>query len=379
MAAASDTAVKRSMKLIMLLLALALAAAACGEDEPDEAAGEAADDTDDPVEEEADDDEDDPGDELEDEAAEETEDGAEPESNEVTMAYSAGVPQVEKVPTNIALDNLEDQGFDTDIIYLESSEDPINAVARGDANFGSASATAVFTAIGQGAPLTAIMQANGPNYVLPAPAGSDSPEDLDGLRFGIHAEVSSTALYLAVALEDYPEVEPEVLVVPGSANRIEAMAAGELDSSVIQISDVPRLEELAEGEYDVIWNFAQENPNLIDSVLFTHDDTLEEDPALVDTVIEASLDATDYVYDNVDSLADWIAELVPDTDEELAQELAELYTDSELWPHDGGLSPDGVELTIDTLVENELMDAPPELEWAYDREPLERVLEQTGR
>ena len=304
----------------------------------------------------------------------------EPLSRTVKIAFSSAVPQVEKIPSIVAVEMMAADGFDAESIYFSQSNAPIEAVVRGDANFGSASASAVFTAINAGAPIKAIMQANGPNYVLVAPAGVTDPSGLQGLRTGIHAPVSSTTLYTRIALADYPDVEPEILVVPGSANRIQALAANELDASVIQFSDIQALEELAPGRFDIIWNFATENPELVDSVLFTSTALLERDPGLVQAVLEYQVRAVRSAYDDIPQLAVDIERLVPNMDAALASANATLYTDSVLWDPSGGLTIDSVDATVGALVENEIMRdvpswLPPTL---FDRGPLEAVLARLG-
>ena len=298
---------------------------------------------------------------------------AEP-SGPVHLAFSSATPQVEKVPTIMAMDALKAEGFDTSILYLQKSEDPVAAVTRGDANFASASASAVFTAIAKGAPIVAVMQANAPNYALVAPTDVSDPGGLDGLRVGIHAKVSSTTLYTQVALSDYPDAKPKILVVPGSAKRIEALAADELDASVVQLADLPKLDEVAPGKFHDIYNFAQKNPELIDSVIFVAKDTLATNPQLVQDFIAAHLKANQAAYDDVQALGDKITELVPDTSADLGQQLAKLYTDAGLWPRDGGLTDDGVKATITALADNQIIEDAPDPSAVYDRSALDAVL-----
>lgn len=292
----------------------------------------------------------------------------------VNLAFSSATPQVEKVPTIDAMALLESDGHEVSTLFLQKSEDPVAAVVRGDANFASASASAVFTAIAKDAPIVAVMQANAPNYALVAPVDVSDPGGLDGLRVGIHAQVSSTTLYTEVALADYPDVEPEILIVPGSAKRIEALVAGELDASVVQLADLPKLEELAPGKFHVIYNFAQENPELVDSVVFVARDTLENNPQIVEQFIAANLAAIENAYEDVEGLGDRITELVPDTSAELGQELAGIYTDAGLWPRDGGLTAEGIEATLNALGDNGILEDVPAAADVYDRGPLESVL-----
>jgi NitT/TauT family transport system substrate-binding protein len=100
----------------------------------------------------------------------------------VKIAFSAATPQVEKIPTIMAADALKAQGYPVTTTYLQTSEDPVQAVVRGDADFGSASASTVLQAISKGAPVTVVMAANGPAYQIVAPTSVATPAGLDGKR-----------------------------------------------------------------------------------------------------------------------------------------------------------------------------------------------------
>jgi NitT/TauT family transport system substrate-binding protein len=301
------------------------------------------------------------------------------EHNAVKFAFSAAVPQVSKIPSILALEALKKDGHDVTSLYLQSSEDPVQAIVRGDANFGSAAAATVFTAIGQGIPVKAIMTANTPDYVMVAPTSVTSPAQLDGLRIGIHAAVSSTALYTNVMLEKYPNVKPSILVVPGSANRVQALAAGQLDGSVVQLSDLPALEKLAPGKFHVIFDVAKERPDLMDAVIFVRADLLTSDPTLVQQYIVAQLRANRAAYGDTAALAAAIAKYVPKTSLELATTLAKSYTASKIWPVDGAMDPSSVNATLKALVDSKLVKTAPTALACCDRSALEQANKTLGQ
>ncbi|HUY74106.1 MAG TPA: ABC transporter substrate-binding protein [Candidatus Dormibacteraeota bacterium] len=306
--------------------------------------------------------------------------GSQPnETHPVKLAFSAAVPQVQKVPTIMAMDALKAQGHDTSITYLQQSEDPVQAVVRGDDNFGSAATSTVFAAIAQGIPVKAILQAQRPDYVLEAPVSVTSPAGLDGLRVGIHAQVSSTALYTALVMQKYPNAKPKILVVPGSANRIRAMVAGQLDASMIQLPDLPTLDKLAPGKFHDIYDVAKERPDLIDAVIFTRTDLIASDPTLVKQFITASLQANRKVYTDVQGFASEIAKVVPNTTAEQAAVFAKLYTDSKVFPRDGGLLAADVQTILKALTDSGLLKQVPAASAAYDRGPLDEVLKAIGK
>lgn len=301
------------------------------------------------------------------------------EHHAVKFAFSAAVPQVSKIPSILALETLKANGHDVTSLYLQSSEDPVQAIVRGDANFGSAAAATVFAAIGQGVPVKAIMTANTPDYIMVAPTSVTSPAQLGGLRVGIHAAVSSTALYTNVMLEKYPGVKPNILVVPGSANRVQALAAGQLDGSVIQLPDLPDLEKLAPGKFHVIFDVAKERPDLMDAVIFTKADLLSSDPELVRQYIVAQLQANREAYADQKALADAIVKYVPKMSADLAAQLARSYTDSKIWPVDGAMDAASVNATLKALVDSKLVKTAPTSVACCDRSALDEANKTLGK
>lgn len=267
----------------------------------------------------------------------------------VKIAFSAATPQVEKIPTIMASDDLKAQGYPVTLTYLQTSEDPVQAVVRGDADFGSASASTVFQAIAKGAPVTAVMSANSPAYQIVAPTSVTSPAGLDGKRVGIHAAVSSTTLYTNLMLAKYPGVKPNILVVPGSANRIRALVAGQLDSSAIQLSDMPTLQQLAPGKFHVIYDVAQKYSFLMDAVIFVRTDFLKTNKPLIKTVLQAILKEQKLAYQNPSRLAAAIQQFVPNVSSALATQDANTYTADKVWATDGGFSKKDIQYTLTAM------------------------------
>jgi NitT/TauT family transport system substrate-binding protein len=267
----------------------------------------------------------------------------------VKIAFSAATPQVEKIPTIMAADALKAQGYPVSTTYLQTSEDPVQAVVRGDADFGSASASTVMQAISKGAPVTVVMAANGPAYQIVAPTSVASPAGLDGKKVGIHAAVSSTTLYTNLMLAKYPSAKPNILVVPGSANRIRALAAGQLDASAIQLSDMPTLEQLAPGKFHVIYDVAQKFPFLMDAVIFVRTQFVKTDRPLIATVLKEILEQQKRAYQNPQLLASAIQQYVPNVDAATARADANVYLTDKVWSTNGGFTKQDVQYTLNAI------------------------------
>lgn len=293
----------------------------------------------------------------------------------ITWAISHAVPQVPDAPRYTAVTTLKSAGYDVkDFLFLEQANDVVQAVTRGDADVGLASSTGVLTAIGQGVPIVVIMAWSRPDYVVVAPVSVADVAGLQGLRFGIHGEVSTTTWIMKLALQKAPGTQPNVLIVPGSANRIQALAAGQLDASAIQLGDEDRLEALAPGKFHVIYDVGREQPNAYDQLVFVSKDTLAKRPDMILDLISASLNGVKEAYADPNALAQIIAANVPKTDAATAATLAARYTESQVWLKDGGLTEAGINATVSSQRESGLLKTDVTFASCCDRTQLDAAL-----
>ena len=295
------------------------------------------------------------------------------EKGSLAIAFSNAVPQVEKVPTILASEQLKEEGYDIKLIWLQSSEDPVQAVIRGDAQIGTANASTLFGATAQNAPVKAIAAQNSPSYAMVVPTAVTSPEGLDGLRIGIHAQVSATSLYTNLLLKDHPNVKPNMVVLPGSANRIQALIAGELDASVVQLSDLQVLQEKAPGKYHVLYDYAAEMNDIIDSAIFTSDKFLKQNPDAVHDFLAAMLAQQKRIKEDPQVLIDGIVANVPDVTEVQAKGFADTYLKSNVWPEDGNFNDESIAATLDAVKQFGGLDGVPTAEGCCTTEPLAGV------
>jgi NitT/TauT family transport system substrate-binding protein len=279
------------------------------------------------------------------------------EKTTLTFSYSNAVQQLEKVPLHLALENLNKNGIATKESFHQSGDDAIQAVVRGESDFGTSNASSVFAATKKGVPIQAIMTAYFPAYLLVAPTSVADAGGLNGLRVGIQSKISSTTLYTDLALSKFPSAKPNILIVPGSANRVQAMIAGQLDASVVQFADWLTLQDKAPGKFHVIYDVPTENPDIIDSTIFASKKTLESNPNYVKKFLAAVQEEYGSVYSDANALATAIATIVPETSKEHATELADEVIKDRIWPPDGGFSNDKINATLNALKTAGLLDA----------------------
>ncbi len=349
-----------SVPWLALLMAFAIVVAACGDSEGEEATTTAA-----PATTQA------PDDATGDTAAATTTTAA-PSAEEELMAsaqsrsWRVGITgegvfhrdgtitgfQLNKLPMAMAIMELNAQGWDVAPIFLNQSEAPIQALIQGSIDVANSSVTPVITALAAGANLKSFAKTRGVEYVMLTTSDIEGPEDLDGKRVGLHANASTTTLLTKLYLKDNPEVEPDYLIIPGSGNRIQAMLAGELDATAAQFGDDTAAMEQAPGEFHVIFNFAKELPELVDSVLSYNPDEMDDESRLfMEYLLAENVKFNRMVYDD----PAWALSTAEQFEVSESGGL-DRYIDSEIFPTDHGLSAEALSLTIQGLVDAELIE-----------------------
>lgn len=174
--------------------------------------------------------------------------------------------QLNKLNRVLAMKEMIADGWKIEVSFLNQSEAPVQQLLAGNLEIATSSVTPVLTAIKAGANLKVFGAAAAAQYVMLTTSDINGPEDLNGKRIGLHANVSTTTLLTKVFLIGHPDVKPVYVIVPGSANRVLALLAGQLDASALQFGDDTTVLEKAPDKFHVIYSFAKENPELLDEV-----------------------------------------------------------------------------------------------------------------
>jgi NitT/TauT family transport system substrate-binding protein len=272
--------------------------------------------------------------------------------------------QLNKLPMALAVARLNEEGWDIAPIFLNQSEAPVQALIQGSVDVANSSVTPVITAIAAGGPVVTFAKTRSVEYVMLTTSDIEGPEDLDGRRVGLHANASTTTLLTKLFLKDHPEVEPDYLIVPGSGNRIQAMLAGELDATAAQFGDDTAAIEAAPGDFHVIFDFAKELPELVDSVYSYNPAEIDDETRLfMEYLLAYTVEFNRRVYDD----PAWALEAATQAEVSETGGL-DRYIESGVFPLDHGLSPEALDLTIQGLIDAELIssDGAPGGQAMYD-------------
>jgi ABC-type amino acid transport substrate-binding protein len=101
-------------------------------------------------------------------------------------------------------------------------------------------------------------------WVLVTPASIKTPPDLNGKRIGIHGPATLTEQLVKATIKKYA-LKSDVLVVPGSDARIQALISKQLDATPTELADFLELRQSKPRDYHAVIDYSKEYPFLTGS------------------------------------------------------------------------------------------------------------------
>lgn len=309
-------------RVTALLMALLLVLAACGGDDDDAAETTAAPEpTDAPSEDTAPDGGDIPG-----------------------FTVAVVEPDIAAVPVLAAIDSLAEEGHEVETVEVAEPELAIDGLARGEFEISGETISAALVAIQAGAPITIVGDVVGNAWTFYGRDDITECADLDGTRIGIFSEGSvATAMIRQWVNENCPDIEADYLVIGGSDVRYQALVAGEIDATALDVGEGLLLEN-EEGTYNLLADFSRDLPNLRPSAIYANADFVAESPEAVQLYLEALLEQHAQINEDPAYLANLAVEYLGG---ELAdwELVAQAYVDNGLYDA-AALNEDNLAYTI---------------------------------
>lgn len=294
------------------------------------------------------------------------------------VAYPSTV-DFEDIASLIAQARLADQGYSIIPTFYAQSELAVDALARGDADFGNGAERTFWAAAAKGAPIRSVVEQAANAWSIYAIPEIKTCADLQGMRLAQHSEGAvSKAMTDAYLQENCPGTEPNVLIIPGSENRAAALLAGEIDATPVELSDAVQIELQAPGRFHILTNFAKDVPKLKTTGIYVNTNFAQEHPEAVKDYIRALLTVHREIAENPDMLVQEASKWLP-IEPETLQKIAQAYFDIKAFDPNGGLDEDSIQYSIDFYVKGGSMDAGATVDDVADLSYLNEVLDEIGR
>jgi NitT/TauT family transport system substrate-binding protein len=247
------------------------------------------------------------------------------------------IPNVQFAPVYVAVEkgyfadeNLEvnfDYGWDTDLLKL---------VGSGELRFAIGSGDQVILARSQGLPVVYVM-----NWYRKFPVcvvslkekGLQRPQDLIGKTVGTPVFYGASYIGWRALLHAEGIDETEVNLQNIGYTQVASLAEGQVDAAVCYIMNEPVQLEQSGQEINVL--AIADYVNMVSNGLITNEQTIAEEPALVQSLVRAVLRGLRYTIDHPDEAFEICLKHVPEAGGENApQQMAVLRESIKLWRAD---------------------------------------------
>ena len=217
-------------------------------------------------------------------------------------------PDIAAVPILEAVEQLAAEGYQVETVEVAEPELAIEGLARREFEISGETISAALIAIQADAPITIIGDVVGNAWVLYGREGFAECADLDGNRIGIFSEGAvATAMVRQWINENCPDISVDYLVIGGSDVRYQALVAGEIDATALDVGEGLLLEE-EEGEFNLLADFSKDLPDLRPSAIYANSDFVAESPEAVQLYLEAVLEQHAQINEDPANLADLAVE-----------------------------------------------------------------------
>ena len=296
----------------------------------------------------------------------------------VRFAYPSSADMGD-IPSLLAWEQLKKQGIEVIPTFFPKTELAVQAVVAGEADLGTAAGIAVVKAVESGMNLRIVGEQVRNEWQLVTPVSFKDPKQLDGKRVGYHGPITVTEALVKWMANHY-KITPNWMIIPGSDVRAEAIMRGQLDATPAEIGDVLNILQAKPGQFHVLISYAKIFPQLIGSMYFARADYAQNNSALIESVLEAILNAHRAIEERPGLVKENAVRLLPETKPELIDTIAATYRELRIWDINGGASKDRGEASIKFFEESGLLKkGAVSYAQAFDTGPLDRVLKKIGR
>ena len=297
----------------------------------------------------------------------------------LVVSYSA-VKQLPYAGSLIAWELLRAKGYEVVPTFMPRSELSVQALTQGNSDFAQVNPAAASVAIASGADLAILVALMQSHFTLVTPVSITSPEQLSGKRIAVHSLASMSNTVVQYAIRKYGIKNPNVLIIPGSPARAQALLQGQIDATSLFLTDAVRLELQAPGRFHVLVDFT--DLPVPESVLVVRRDWLATHQEEVRDVLRGLLEAHRRITANPGWAVQQAGRLYPEEETAFVEAAVRAYAERRVWDPNGGIRDlEAIRSMVAFLKSTGDLpaSAPDQPEVYADLRPLNAVLSELGR
>jgi ABC-type nitrate/sulfonate/bicarbonate transport system substrate-binding protein len=255
-------------------------------------------------------------------------------------------PSIVDIPMFIAADRLKEQGYTVERVDFQSPETMTLALQNGEVDIVGTSAGTTFSAIDAGFDGKAFLGMASSDFLMVARKDLTTCESLDGKRVAVQSREGTTGVLAAKWFASAcPDAKPNIMIVPGSENRVAGLIAGQLDASPIDSQNAAQLMKLRPGEFAPIESFGA-SEKLLASVYFAPTAWLDSHEELVKTLTKTYVEVLHDAYADKGPMLERTKALLADTDPAIVEQVVDGWLDRGVFVPVWGVQPEAVDAAI---------------------------------
>lgn len=298
-----------------------------------------------------------------------------------TKSFKVAVesPGVSTVAILAAIDDLNAQGYQVETPQVADPNLIMQGIGQGQFDFSSGSSASALIAIDKGAPVKIIGDRVGNEWELVSISSITDCAGLDGKRLAHHSETAvGTVMERNWLAQTCPGTKPNELIIAGSDNRANALKAGQVDASELELSDGISLFATEGDKFHVLTSFAKTLPDLKPSTIYGSSDFMSKNPGTTVAFLKAILEENRKISKDADYLKQLVLKYIPNVNQDTLDEVTKQYVELGLFEPDGGLTESSLEYTINFFADAGSVSKDLTPDKAGDLSYLQTALEQLG-
>lgn len=252
---------------------------------------------------------------------------------------------VVNVPMLMTIDRLQEAGYDVSMVNFQSPETMTLALQNGEVEMIGISVGTVFSAVEAGLEAKLMLGLAKSDFHMVALAEIESCADLDGRSVAIHSYEGTTGAMTTYWLgNECPEAQPNIMIVPGSENRLAGLLAGQLDASPIDTQSALQLMEMRPGVFDFIESFSDDA--LLASGYVANDSWMDANEELATELARIYLEVVDEIDADPQILVEETMARIPDVERDVIEQVVPVWIEQEIFVPAWGVDPEIIEQAI---------------------------------
>ncbi len=286
-------------------------------------------------------------------------------------------PSMDSLPYLVAVEKMAAAGYDISLQQLASNDLGLAALSTNQTQFWG-TGPVEWSRVVEQVPVKLITARNNNGWQLITTVDITECSQLNGKKVGyFNLTGISTAYPLAYFQENCPEMEPDVVLIPDSGLRAQAMAAGELVATPLQADDAVKLLNEFPGRFKVLANFAEDLPEIGRDYIGTNETMLSEHPGILREFIKQHLLTIREFYEDPAVAIEASGRLLETGGSD--ELLVNFFVEQRFWCANGGLEDNNLAATLAYFGEFGLIQPGMSAAVFLAPGPLTEVLAEIGR